>query len=239
MKKILILTAVFLLGVSFANAQTKPAPGTDTDSLSYVFYLYYNNGQLFGDRDYAVKYDVVSEKFVPEVVGATSYKGEIVNSKFEVVKIFQFDPQKGDFNFNMGKVSIRGSYAPDGSRANFYDPSGRPILSISVSASAICDGDGFCNAQIGEDSKTCPADCQAVINFPVPSNTQLPVVDEGFNLFGFDLIQIVTYAIGGLGVGFIAWLGWKWWKKRKEGDFPLLPPTPPSAPIFPPSPPQL
>lgn len=231
MKKINILIITLLvLSFSYVSAQTKPAPGTDIDSLSYVFYLYYSNGQLFGDRDYEVKYDVVSEKFTDENVVAPSYKGEIVNAKFEVVKTFQFDPQKGNPSFTAGKITVRGPYVPNGFRANFFDPTGTPVLAIFVSDSSICDGDGFCNAQLGEDNKTCPADCQTVRISPSPNTTPLPTVDEGFNLFGLDLMQILTYVVGSLGVGVLAWFGWKWWKKRKEGDFPLPPPVMPQPP---------
>ena len=131
MKKIKILVVIALfLSLSSVSAQTKPAPGSDIDSLSYVFYLYYSNGELFGDRDYAVKYDVVPEKFVEETVGPAPFRGEIINNKSEVVKTFQFDPQKGDLNFKTGKVAIKGPYAPDGFRANFFDSANKPILAI-------------------------------------------------------------------------------------------------------------
>ncbi len=232
-----IITVLFV-SFSFVSAQTKPSPGTDPATLSYEFYLYYDNGQLFGDRDHTVNFDVVSEVFVPETVGLAPYKGEITNNRSEIVKTFTFDPQKGNANFKSGKVVVKGPYAPDGFRVNFYDPLNNPVLAIFVSASSICDGDGFCNAQLGEDTKTCPTDCQAVRTSPLASITPLPLDDEGFNLWGFnfDLIQIATYAVGALGVAVIAWLGWKWWKKRKEGDFPLPPPSsmpPPSTPSLP------
>lgn len=238
MKKInILIVSLLILSSSFASAQTKPAPGTDTELLSYVFYLYYVNGQLLGDRDYTVKYDVVEGKFTQEAVGPEPYRGEITNSKFEVIKTFQFDPQKGDLNFKTGKITVNGPYVPNGFRANFFDPNGNPILAIFVSDSAICNGDGFCSAESGEDTKTCPADCQAIRVSPTPSTDPISVVDEGFTLFGLDTIQLVTYLVAGLGVGFIAWLGWKWWRKKKEGDFPLpprsAPPTaPPSLPSF-------
>ncbi|MBI2064623.1 MAG: hypothetical protein HYT62_01055 [Candidatus Yanofskybacteria bacterium] len=238
MKKILILVAFLLVSFSFVSAQTKPSPGTDPDSLSYVFYLYYDNGQLFGDRDYEVKYEVVSERFTAETSGNLAYKGEIVNSKFEVVKTFQFDPQKGNSSFTTGKIAVKGPYVPSGFRVNFFDFAGKPVLAIFVSESSICDGDGFCNAQLGEDNKTCPADCPITRVSPSPSVITTPATDTGSGLFGLDLIPILIYVVGGVGVGVLAWLGWKWWKKRKEGDFPLPPPpAPPLSSIPPPTPP--
>ena len=137
-----------------------------------------------------------------------------------------------------GKIAVKGPYAPDGFRVNFFDPAGKPVLAIFVNDSSVCDGDGFCNAQLGEDTRSCPVDCQIARVSPSPSITPLSTGDEGFDFLGFDLIQLITYVVGGVGVGVIAWLGWKWWKKRKEGDFPL-PPSSPMSSLLPPTPPSL
>src|SRR3989338_9293303 len=92
---ILLSTFYFLLSTS-ASAVTKPDPNQDLSSLSYVFYLYYDNGQLFGDRDYPVKYDVINEKFVSQVATPGWYKFEILNPKGEVVETVQFDQRQGN-----------------------------------------------------------------------------------------------------------------------------------------------
>src|SRR3989304_997082 len=42
----------------------------DFNIQSYLFRLYYDNGQLFADRDYEFKYDVSADPFVPETTTA-------------------------------------------------------------------------------------------------------------------------------------------------------------------------
>lgn len=224
----LVVTSV-LLGPIFALALTKPAPGADVESLSYVFYLYYDQGQLFADRDYEIKFNVLNEKFTSETPNPqTSYKGEIVNFKSEVVKTFQFDPQRGDPRFLKGKVSVRGPYAADALKASFYDGQGKQLLSVFVSQASICDNSGLCDSEAGENEQICPNECKKP-RITTPQGTRLPpppVSDEGP-----DITTILTYVVGGVGVAVVAWFGWKWWRKRREGSFPLPPPSPPPSPI--------
>ena len=69
----------------------------------YLFHLYYDNGQLFADRDVQFKYDVLPEMFVSEILNTQfPYKGEVVNLKGEVAETFQFDPRKGNPKFLKG-----------------------------------------------------------------------------------------------------------------------------------------
>ena len=64
-------------------------PPTEKGDYTYRFFLYYDKGQLLGDRDYEIKYEVVPGKFTPEVVSDGAYKGEIRNFKGDIVKTFQ------------------------------------------------------------------------------------------------------------------------------------------------------
>src|SRR3989344_2279563 len=164
-----IIVGVLFLSFSIASALTKPGPEANIDNLSYVFYLYYDNGQLFADRDYSIKFDVVDETFVPETLsGAGAYKGEIVNLKSEIAKTFNFDPKRGDVSFTAGKVMIKGPYVADGMKAQFYNDRGEQLISMFINAGSICNDDGSCNSATGEGEKTCPNDCKKPRATPAP-----------------------------------------------------------------------
>ncbi|MDP3697243.1 MAG: hypothetical protein Q8R55_04430 [Candidatus Taylorbacteria bacterium] len=224
--KLLVVGCLVVFSSMFASALTKPGSDADIDNLSYVFYLYYDNNQLFVDRDYEIKFDIVNEKFIAEpLLPAGSYKAEIFSFKPELVKTFNFDPRKGDAGFRTGKVQVRGPYVPDGSRVTLYNPQNNPVLNIFISEGSICNDDGICTSAENENEKTCPADCKQAR----PSRTvePLPILDEGP-----DLTQILIYVFGGLGVAVGSWFGWRWWKKKRGENF--LPPPPSGGPPPPP-----
>lgn len=230
-----LFTIYYLLFAISAFAVTKPDPNADINSLSYVFYLYYDHGQLFADRDYEIKYDVVSEVFTAETVDESSaFKGVIVNFKSDTVRAFFFDPKKGDPNFVAGKVAVRGPYASDGSRAQFYDAQGNQLVTVFINSAALCNDDGFCDSTGGENETNCAADCKKPRGTPIPAASVEPAL--GFFGGSDDLTTILIYAVGGTGVVVGAWFGWRWWKKKKEGSF-LPPPPPSSPPVSPPPPP--
>ena len=218
---IILLISLFVLPT---YALTKPAPGADTESLSYAIHLYYDAGKLFADRDYEVKYDIINEKFVPEPITLPGlYKAEIINYKYQVVSTFQFDPKGGNSNLQAGKVVIKGPYVPDGLRINFYDNNGNQLLNIFINTGSICNDDNLCDALAGETEKTCPNDCKKTTSPRTTITPEAPVVNEDY-----DLNTILIYTFSGLGVGVGAWFGWKMWKKRKEENFPLPPPSAPT-----------
>lgn len=239
MKKIytiLIVSSLFVFS-SVASALTKPGPEAKVENLSYEFYLYYDKGQLFADRDYELKFDVVNETFTPETVNEQiAFKAEIYNFKSELVKTFTFDPKKGVSSFTNGKIIIKGPYVSDGLRVQFYNEQGSQLISIFVNAGSICNDDGDCNSAGGENENTCANDCK------VPRATPTPlIIDEPTGFLGdFDMNTILIYVVGTMGVIVISWLGWKWWKKKREESFlppqqapqvDRMPPPPPMPPI--------
>lgn len=200
---ILLLFFVFPLA-SFAITSS------EEDQYVYLFHLYYDNGQLFADRDFDIKYDIVAETFAPETLNTQfPYKGDIINLKGEVAETFQFDPRQGNPQFLKGKISIKAPYVSDGQKAVFYDSQGQSLLTIFVSESSFCNDDGVCNSDVGEDSKTCPSDCKQVLPVPVAS-PDIPVAGESTGM-----LKGLIYLIIGLGV-LGGWYGWKWWKSRQE-----------------------
>ncbi len=234
-KSALFLLVLFVSLPNFIYAVTKPAPDSNIDNLSYVFYLYYDNGQLFADRDYEIKFDLVNEVFSPESPNeAVAYKGEIVNFKSEVVKTFKFDPQKGDVNFKSGKLMVRGPYVPNALSAKFYNNQNQPLVTMFISVASICNDDGFCDSVAGENEKTCANDCKKPRATPTPAVIQ---DDSSGFLGGFDLNTVLIYVVGGAGVAVLAWLGWKWWKKKRGESF-MPPPSGGSPAPRPPMPPS-
>ena len=210
-KKILFFSFALLLVFSNAVfALNKPSSDSNIEELSYSFFLYYDNGQLYSDRDYEIKFDVLSEKFTPETIneGQLKFKGEILNFKNEIVKTFEFDPQKGDTSFKTGKITVKGPYIANGLRANFYDNNGVQALSVFVSAASICNDDGSCSAVAGENEKTCPSDCKKA-RTPIP--TPAPIADTSFLGGGSDITLILIYVVGGAVVAGGAWFGWRWY----------------------------
>lgn len=236
-KNIIIPTLLFVLSFSVSLAVTKPDPAQDLSSLSYVFYLYYDNGQLFGDRDYPVKYDILNETFVLQVVAPGFYKLEILNSNSEVVETIQFDPRQGNPSFTVGKAQIKAPYVANGQRAVFYNDQGTQLVNLFIFEGALCNDDGSCSLGQGENENTCPSDCVKKTTTPLPVSP-IPLEE------GFDMLNIITYVVGGLLVAVGAWFGWKWWQKKKEESFlppPASPPAPPALPTqgstpLPPSP---
>src|SRR3989344_2374670 len=204
---ILIVLSFLLAGFVFAEDDRSPL-----DS-SYLFYLYYDNGQLFANRDFEFKYDVIPEIYIPETINTQfPYKGEVINLKGEVAKTFQFDPRHGDPKFLKGTLSVKAPYVSDGQKVNFYDGQGNQLLSIFVSESSFCNDDGVCRSEVGEDAKTCPSDCKTVTPVPTTITTEPPAGGGG-------MLKGIIYLIIGLGmVG--GWYGgsaiWRRWKKSRN-----------------------
>ena len=195
---------------------------------SYLFHLYYDNGQLAADRDVQFKYDVIPETFVPETVNTQfPYKGEIINLNDRVAGTFVFDPRRGDPKFLKGKISIKAPYTPDGEKAVFYNNQGDALLTIFVSESSFCNDDGVCNTDNGEDENTCPADCKGVTPLP-------PITDDtGSGQGGVPMAFIYALIIAGSVLG--GWFGWRRDKSRQEPPMPQYPPAnlPPQQPVNP------
>ena len=200
----------------------------DPMASSYLFFLYYDNGQLFANRDFEFKYDVIPEEFVPETVNTGfPYKGEIININNQIATTFQFDPRRGDPKFLKGAISVKAPYTPDGQKVIFYDNQGKQLLTIFVQDSSFCNDDGVCNADIGEDQQTCPLDCKSL---PVPvASPDVPASGQS------SMLMTIIYVLISIGVVLCGWFGWRWWKNKKAAEninlpsnFPPTPPIPPN-----------
>jgi hypothetical protein len=217
-----ILLAIAMLSPAFSNAEVG-----DYQAGSYLFHLYFDNGQLVADRDFQFKYDIETIVYAePTLVTGFPYRGEIINFVNEIAANFKFDPRNGDAKFNKGKISVRAPYVADAQKVVFYDNQNQPVLTIAVSDSSFCNDDGICNADRGEDILSCPRDCKA--GTPLPS--VIPTSTGGTS----GLILGVIYSI--VGVVLIVGL---WWLFRKRGSGGSLPPPPSDLSLpTPPTPPS-
>lgn len=216
-KKYFFMTGLAIMFLSvFGVHEIYAAEKIDFENPSYIFYLYYDNGQLFADRDYEIKYDVIPEAFVPETVTIQfPFKGEVVNLLNKVAFTFQFDPKRGNIKFVKGKIIVRAPYATDGQKVNFYDSQGKQIVSIFVSQSSFCNDDGVCNSDTGEDNTTCSNDCK-VLQTPPPAASVPPVSSNGGPP---GLATVLIYSLIGGGVAFGGWYGWRWSRTKSEMIF--------------------
>lgn len=208
MKKIIIIPLLlFVIGGGTYADVIEDAPWF---TYTYLFRLYYDGGQLFADRDYEFKYDMIAEEFVPEKLTTQfPFKGEIISFRGEVVSTFLFDPRRGDLDFLKGKISVKAPYGPNGQKAVFYDSQNKPLVTIFVSESSFCNEDRVCNSDRGEDNKTCPNDCRGVVPIVSPGG-QPPSGRQT------DMLKTAIYVLIIAGATLGGWFGWRWWKKRKE-----------------------
>lgn len=213
MKKIIFILTVLLLPLS-SFALTKPSPDTDLESLSYVFYLYYDKGQIFFDKDYNIGFDVINEKFSGSLEATPapgSYRIVIENFKAETIINLAFDPQQGNASLSSGKIQVKVPYVSDGMWVRVYDRQDKG-MSMYIGMGSICNDDGFCDAGAGENDKNCQLDCKK--QAPKTSVAPPPLFDAGD-----EYTMIIVYAVSGLAIALGSWFGWKWWKKKKEESF--------------------
>ncbi len=227
-KKVKILAIVISLIILFHGqsqllAADEALPWS-SQFYSYRFHLYYDNGQLFANRDFNFKYDIISDDFIPEVISTTHpFRGEIVSGKEEVLSSFRFDPQKGNPVFKKGSIAVDGPYFANAAKVNFYNDKNQPLLSLDLSGSSFCNDDSVCNSDVGENYQNCPNDCPR----PSPSPTYQPSAPSVWQNMLIPILVAAAAIIAVLAVWVII--------KRKRisaGQNQGLPPeTPPTTPI--------
>lgn len=221
-----ILVLILMMFLGFGSLTVNAFVG-DYNAGSYIFYLYYDNGQLFADRDYEIKYDVIPEAFVQETITAQfPFRGEVVNLLNKVASTFQFDPKRGNIKFVKGKITVKAPYVADGQKVNFYDSQGRQLVSIFVSQSSFCNDDNVCNSDVGEDNNSCPNDCKS-LQTPGPT-VSTPVTPTSS---GPSIVMVLIYSIIGGGAVFGGYFLYNWFKNKKSAGMIIPPSQLPGNPV--------
>lgn len=213
MNKFLVLFFIIFTITSFAFA------AQDSGVYTYQFHLYFDNGKLVKDRDFEFAFDLIAQEYQAPS-GNTEYRGEILSVH---------DKKLADFDFSLGgiaptgrgKLTVYAPYFDNAKTALFYNPSDREILSVDLAPSGpLCNEDGFCNSDVGEDATNCPADC--TVAAPSPTTTPLPA--KNVVVFGLTLIQILTWLGAVIAALAAIWFGFKWLAKRRASNQNLQPP---------------
>ncbi len=167
MIKQITIISLIILGLAFTFFVLADTV-SEQESFIYRFHLYYDNGQLFANRDFEFKYDVIPDDFVSETISTNrAFRGEIISGKEEVLHSFQFDPQKGNSAFKEGSIAVDGPYFANAANVNFYNDENQLLLTLDVSGSSFCNDDGICNSDVGENYQNCPNDCPRPSPVPV------------------------------------------------------------------------
>mgnify|MGYP001583733550 FL=1 len=203
--KILLIVVALILGLFVLSSPLQADETADQYPFVYLFHLYYDNGQLFADRDFEFKYDLIAEPFVqPELSTPTPYRGEVFSVSDASLGSFQFDSTVAK-----GKISVKGPYFSNASKVNFYNDKGELLLTLSVSDSSVCNEDKVCNSDTGEDYNNCSADCKA---------PEVPPAGGG------GLPRGILFGIAGAIVAIVIWIVWTIIKKRRAGSN-MMPPS--------------
>ncbi len=158
---------VIFLGIfGFVSYSLSDSVGFQDSSFTYSFHLYLDQqGKLIKDRDFQYPFDLVAKEYKKPELAALAYRGEILSVRGAILAAFDFYPKTG-------KTTVEAPYFPNAKTANFYNPSNAKVLTIDLAPSgAVCNENGICNSDTGENNKNCPSDCKIL---PPPTTTPEP-----------------------------------------------------------------
>ncbi len=147
----------YIISLLIALAVLLPAPmradealPSDAWAFLYEFPLSYKNGVVLQAEPYRMTTGDVP--LLPQ--GAWSL--EIVSESGEQLRWYPFDPVS---IAGTGTFSIIIPVEYRGARAYVRDATGKVTVTIDIRETRLCNDNGVCNAEAGEESANCPTDC--------------------------------------------------------------------------------
>ncbi|HUO75607.1 MAG TPA: hypothetical protein VMU12_01665 [Candidatus Paceibacterota bacterium] len=157
------------------------------DSLSYdeawVFHYaisFSYNGSTTTGSDYSI---IGGDAMLPNP-GAWTI--EVDDAAGSALSRTQFEP-------SVGAQTVEVPYQNRGFSARIVDDRGTTQSIIDLSGSRVCNDDGVCNADLGENTDNCPTDCGAV-----NANRQAAIANQSSGLPGGLLLVLADILVIGL-----------------------------------------
>lgn len=199
-----ITAAALVMFFGFANFSAL-ASERDSGVYSYVFHLYYDRGSLKSDKSFEPPFELVAKQYrLEHAMGF--FSGEILSIKDESLAKFAFSlesvPVAGS-----GKITVEAPYFSNAKKVVF-STEGKILLTIDLAPGGpLCNEDGVCNVNFGEDIKNCPQDCSN-LNVAAEPEKDVPATGSKNRMWPFIIIVAAVLVI-------IAVIGWIALKKGK------------------------
>ena len=210
MKKLKLITYLLIL-TSLAWPLGQTFASQDNGVYTYIFHLYFDNSKLVPDRDFKFSFDLIAGPYKrpsPEVM--TGYSLELISVQGAKLFTVKFTPPS-----SRGKLTLQAQYFANAKTANFYNTQKQLLLAIDLAPSGpVCNDNGSCQAEVGENNKNCPSDCLvvAVSLTPEPSVVVTPTPSgpsSGYSLLTYILVILILLILTVAG-----WFFWRWRKNR-------------------------
>ena len=155
--------------------------------FEYVFKLSWHNGVPVQDG----LYDITTGDLTPPPPG--TWRMDMISGKGEILASYPFVPSLS------GTQSVTIPYDPRGYGVHIYNDRGADVLTIDISGSRVCNDNGVCDSDAGEDSLSCPTDCglTAQADAPAVPNQQAAIASQG-GIPGGLLLVVADIVIIGL-----------------------------------------
>jgi len=201
-----IASFIVFLGIfSFVGYSLSDSVDFQDADFTYSFHLFLDQqGKLIKDRDFEFPFDLIAKQYEKPEVRTPVYRGEILSVRDVVLTDFEFYPKTG-------KVTVEAPYFPNAKTAIFYNPSNTKVLEIDLAPGGpVCNEDGVCGADTGENNQNCPSDCKitpAITITPKPQPSLLGRIFSLTNLLGLTVAAILIFLF-------------RWLKRKKQNVLP-------------------